>query len=107
MKQRWRMRWQIASLLCAISEPCSRLGIDPLRIIVMGDSAGAHLSACMGTVTGFDDPNDDLQVSDAPDMAILCNPLTDFTQSSFIKVVIGGEALKKNKKPDIESLSLK
>jgi len=81
------------------------LGIDPNKIIVMGDSAGGHLAGCMGTVNGFDDPKDDLTVSDAPNMAILCNPLTDFTQSSFIKIVIGGQALKSRENPDIASLS--
>lgn len=82
----------------------AELGIDPDKVIVMGDSAGGHLAGCMGTVTGFDDPGDDLTVSASPDMAILCNPLTDFTQSSFIKVLMGGQAIKSRENLDVASL---
>lgn len=78
-----------------IRSHATELGINPDRIMVMGDSAGGHLAGCMGTVTGFDDPNDDLTCSDAPNMAILCNPLTDFTQSSFIRLVAGENELER------------
>lgn len=88
-----------------IRKHAEELGVDPNKIMVMGDSAGGHLSGCMGTVQGCNDFNDDLSISDAPNMAILCNPLTDFTRSSFIKVVLGGNYLKKKTCPDVATLS--
>ncbi len=76
------------------------LGIDPRRIAVMGDSAGGHLAAALGTVPGFDDPADDLSVNPAPDAMILCNPICDLTGGSWIKFVIGGNALDKKPAPE-------
>jgi acetyl esterase len=69
-------------------------GIDPEKIVVMGDSAGGHLSACMGTVLNFNESTDNLKISDCPNMAILCNPLSDFTESSFVKLIEGKDSLE-------------
>jgi acetyl esterase/lipase len=74
----------------------AELGIDPKRIVVLGDSAGGHLSACLGTIEGFDDPADDRRVSAVPDAMVLYNPIVDMTQQPHVKIVIGGNALQRH-----------
>jgi acetyl esterase len=52
----------------------AELGIDPQKIAVGGESAGAHISACTGTVPGLDDPTDDKSVSCVPNAMLLYFP---------------------------------
>jgi acetyl esterase len=50
----------------------AELGVDPKRIAVVGESAGGHLAAALGTVTvdaGLDES--------VPDALVLLNPITD------------------------------
>ena len=74
----------------------AEMGIDPNRVAAFGDSAGGHLAAALGTCRGFDDPQDDRKVSAVPDAMVLCNPILDMTEGSWIKFVIGGPAMAKN-----------
>ena len=78
----------------------AELGVASERIAVLGDSAGGHLAAALGTVADFDDPADDLTVSAVPNAMIPCNPIVDMTEGSWLNFVIGGKALEKNPPPE-------
>jgi acetyl esterase/lipase len=51
-----------------------RLGVNPDRIAAGGGSAGGHVAACTGVITGLDEPGEDTAVSSVPNAMVLFNP---------------------------------
>lgn len=56
-------------------------GIDPARLVISGGSAGAHIAASLGAMDTYNNPEDDLSVSPAPNAMVLFNPAIDFVDS--------------------------
>jgi arylsulfatase A len=54
-----------------------RLGIDPNRIAAAGGSAGGHVAAATGIVSGFDDPAENRSISSRANALVLFNPVYD------------------------------
>lgn len=52
-------------------------GIDPGRIAAGGGSAGGHVAAATATVSGLNEPNEDLTIDCRPDALVLFNPVFD------------------------------
>jgi acetyl esterase len=57
------------------------LGVDNNRIAAGGGSAGGHLAACTALIKGYDDKNEDLNVSSVPNALVLFNPVLDLPEA--------------------------
>src|SRR5436190_14367525 len=58
-----------------VRKEAGRLGIDPNRIATGGGSAGGHIAACTGVVSGFDESSEDAAISSVPNALALFNPV--------------------------------
>lgn len=72
-----------------VRQNAARLGVDPARIAAAGGSAGGHLAASAGIITGLDEPAEDPKISSRPDALVLFNPVV------ILAPVPGDEALTK------------
>ena len=55
-------------------EHADSLGIDVDRIVASGGSAGGHVAACTGVLTGFEEKNEKSDISSRPNAMVLFNP---------------------------------
>ena len=57
-----------------VRQNAQRLNIDPDRIVAGGGSAGGHVAACTGVISGWEEPEEDESVSSLPNAMVLFNP---------------------------------
>lgn len=79
-----------------IRKNADRLGVDPGRIAILGDSAGGHLAACLGVMDGgeFEAPGEDRSISALGNVLLLYNPVVDLNSDNLLRIISEGRPLK-------------
>ena len=75
------------SALRWVREHADELGIDPDRIAAGGGSAGGHIAACTGILSGFEEDSENTNISSKPNAMALFNPgliLAPVKASSYV-----------------------
>jgi acetyl esterase/lipase len=63
--------------------------IDPEKIVAAGGSAGGHLAAAAGNISGLEEDWKDISISSKPNVLVLFNPVIDNGPGGFGQDVIG------------------
>ncbi len=66
-----------------IREHAEELNINPNKIVASGGSAGGHVALCTALITGFENPDENLSISSAPNAVIGYNPVLDTTDKGY------------------------
>lgn len=67
----------------------AKLGIDPVKIVVSGGSAGGHVAVGTALFDGIDNEDDDTKVSCRPDALLLHYPVIDTSTAGYGNARIG------------------
>ncbi len=79
-----------------IKANAARLHIDTNKIVIVGESAGGHLAACMALL--------DASLNTTPAALVLYNPVVNVATGTFIKYMTAETTLQKNKPIDTTML---
>jgi acetyl esterase/lipase len=69
-----------------------KLGIDTMRIVSAGGSAGGHLAACTSLTEGLEAEDEDHVISSRPSVLVLFNPVLKFEGIASLMERIGNDA---------------
>lgn len=60
-----------------VRQHAGELGVDPVKVVAGGGSAGGHVAAATGTTKAFEEADEDLAISAVPAALVLFNPVFD------------------------------
>ena len=66
-----------------LREHAKVLNVNKKKIVASGGSAGGHLAAACGVLTGLDEPSEDLKISSKANALVLFNPVFDNGPDGF------------------------
>lgn len=66
-----------------LRENANRYGLDINKIVAGGISAGGHIAAATGTLSKYDNNNENLKISSIPNAMILIAPVFDNSQNGY------------------------
>jgi acetyl esterase/lipase len=89
----------VKSALRWTREQANELNIDPGQVVAGAISAGAHLAACAAMIPGYNEPNDNPDISPVPDALILQSACLNPTIVSEFSDLLQGRDRPENCSP--------